>query len=231
MVTIIEMAPAMAREPVEKIAPSSGVKSVVPQVGQPAPRAINPVMRLAFSTPAELAPFSSRFFCQRNTIRPTKIPCNKLKKKVGSQSIKIWLIPKILKKASFKIVMVPEKPVAAISSNLEKPPASKLINIAKKIKVGTKPYQKRFSLVASKIPLPANTKLSSHFLQFIKIIISRLDGSCQILLPHVVNSVGVPLRICHPSIYNIFMICQVILQHEKCKKSILTRIVAMLKWK
>lgn len=81
--------------------------------------------------------------------------------------MKIWLMPKILRKESLKIVTVPEKPVAAISSNLEKPPASKFISIAKKIKVGTKPYQKRFSLVASRIPFPAKIKSSNHFLQFI----------------------------------------------------------------
>lgn len=86
IVTIIEMAPAMAREPVEKIAPRSGVSRVVPQVGQPAPRAISPVIMPAFSTPAELAPFSSRFLCQRKTIKPTKAPWSRHKRKMGNQS-------------------------------------------------------------------------------------------------------------------------------------------------
>ncbi len=39
-----ETAPAMARLPVEKMAPMRGVMRVTPQVGQPAPRAIRPVM-------------------------------------------------------------------------------------------------------------------------------------------------------------------------------------------
>ena len=161
---MVEMAPAIAREPVEKIAPRSGVRSVVPQVGQPAPSATSPAMRPAFSRLAELF---SLFLRQRKIIRPIKIPCKKANRKVGSQSTKIWLIPKILRKASFKIVMVPSKPVAAISSNLENPPARRLISIAKKIKVGMKPNQKRLSRVASRMPLPAKINSSSHFLQFI----------------------------------------------------------------
>lgn len=47
-VTIVERTPAMARLPLLKTAPMSGVRSVVPQVGQPAPKAINPVMMPAF---------------------------------------------------------------------------------------------------------------------------------------------------------------------------------------
>lgn len=39
-----ETAPAMARLPVEKMAPMRGVMRVTPQVGQPAPRAMRPVM-------------------------------------------------------------------------------------------------------------------------------------------------------------------------------------------
>ena len=47
--------PAMARLPVEKMAPRSGVRRVTPQVGQPAPIAIRPVMMPAFSRLAELS--------------------------------------------------------------------------------------------------------------------------------------------------------------------------------
>ena len=54
-VVIAEIVPAMERLLVEKIAPTSGVIRVVPQVGQPAPRAISPVMIPAFSIFAELA--------------------------------------------------------------------------------------------------------------------------------------------------------------------------------
>ncbi len=43
-VRIEETAPAMARLLVEKMAPIKGVMRVTPQVGQPAPRAIRPVM-------------------------------------------------------------------------------------------------------------------------------------------------------------------------------------------
>jgi hypothetical protein len=39
--------------------------------------------------------------------------------------------------------------------------------VPKNIKDGTKPAQKRFSLVASKMPFPAKTKPSNHFLQLI----------------------------------------------------------------
>ena len=48
MVTTIEIVPAIARLPVEKMAPIRGVMRVAPQVGQPAPRAIRPVMIPAF---------------------------------------------------------------------------------------------------------------------------------------------------------------------------------------
>ena len=60
-----------------------------------------------------------------------------------------------------------------MSSNLEVPPESRFIKIPKKIKLGIKPYQKRFSLVASRMPLPASTKSSNHFLQFINSIIAQ----------------------------------------------------------
>ena len=49
IVTMVEMVPAMARLPVLKMAPMSGVMRVAPQVGQPAPRAMRPVMMPAFS--------------------------------------------------------------------------------------------------------------------------------------------------------------------------------------
>lgn len=65
------------------------------------------------------------------------------------------------------------KPSAPMSSNLEVPPASRFISKPKKKKLGTKPYQKRFSRVANNIPLPASAKPSSHFLQFINIIIAH----------------------------------------------------------
>ena len=71
VVTIVEIVPAMARVPVEKMADIKGVRRVVPQVGQPAPRAISPVIIPAFS---RLAEFCSRFLFQRRTIRPIKIP-------------------------------------------------------------------------------------------------------------------------------------------------------------
>ena len=98
MVTIVEIVPVIARLPEEKIAPTSGVIKVVPQVGQPAPRAIKPVMMPAFSTLAELEVTSvgtaldlagdftgvtpdfvvtadCLFLCQRKTMRPIKILC------------------------------------------------------------------------------------------------------------------------------------------------------------
>lgn len=85
IVTIVEMVPAIARLPVLKIAPIRGVSRVVPQVGQPAPRAISPVIIPAFS---RLAEFCSCFFFQSSVIKPIKIPCKREIKKVGSQSRK-----------------------------------------------------------------------------------------------------------------------------------------------
>lgn len=49
----------------------------------------------------------------------------------------------------------------------EVPPESRFNKSPKNKKLIIKPHQKRFSLVASKIPLPAKVKSSSHFLQFI----------------------------------------------------------------
>ncbi len=77
-VTMVEIAPVMARLPEEKIAPISGVRSVVPQVGQPAPRAIRPVIMPAFSTLAELeVEAASCFLCQRKTMRPIRALCKR----------------------------------------------------------------------------------------------------------------------------------------------------------
>ena len=88
IVIIVDMVPAIARLPVEKIAPISGVNRVVPQVGQPAPNAIKPVMMPARS---RLAEFCSFFFFQSNTIRPINIPCRIDMEKMGSQSRNGWL--------------------------------------------------------------------------------------------------------------------------------------------
>ena len=170
---MVEIVPVIARPPVEKIAPRSGVRRVVPQVGQPAPRAISPVMIPAFSTLAEF--FESLEWCflfHNNTMRPIKVPCSTDMAKIGSQSKNGWLIPKMLIKLSHKIWSPCGKPRANMSSNLEKPPESIFIRTPKNIKVGTKPHQKRFSLVASRMPLPAMTKSSNHFLQFIVMIIA-----------------------------------------------------------
>lgn len=84
-VTMMDTVPAIARLPVLKNAAMSGVRSVVPQVGQPAPRAINPVIIPAFS---RLAALFSRFFFHKTTIKPISVPCNKAIKKIGSQSRK-----------------------------------------------------------------------------------------------------------------------------------------------
>ena len=61
-----------------------------------------------------------------------------------------------------------------MSSNFPVPLASRFINMPKKIKDGMNPYQKRFSFVAKRIPFPAKTNPSSHFLQFIRIIITLI---------------------------------------------------------
>lgn len=169
-VIMVETVPAMASPPVEKMAPISGVMRVAPQVGQPAPRAIKPATMLALSRSAELC----LFLLQRRTIRPIRMPCNTAMAKIGSQSKKGWPKPKIDKKLSQMIKRLSGRPRAAISLNLAVPLASRFINVPKKIKLGIKPYQKRFSLVASKIPLPAKTKSSSHFLQFIARIIAQI---------------------------------------------------------
>lgn len=166
---MVEIVPAIASPPVEKIAPIRGVSRVVPQVGQPAPRAIRPVMIPAFS---RLAAFWAFFFCHRRTIRPIKMPWSRLMAKIGSQSRNGWLIPKMPRKLSPIMRKPSGKPRILISSNLDSPPESKFMRSPKKRKPGTKPYQKRFSLVASRMPLPAKTKPSSHFLQFIILIIS-----------------------------------------------------------
>ena len=163
-VTIVEIVPAIARLPVEKKAPIRGVMRVVPQVGQPAPRAMRPVMMPARS---RLAAFCFFFLCQRRTIRPMRIPCNKAIQKTGNQSRKGWPMPKMARKLSLIMRSPSGKPRSRISSNLERPPARRFMRRPNKRKAGMKPYQKRFSFVASRIPLPARTKPSSHLLQFI----------------------------------------------------------------
>lgn len=168
---MVEMVPASARPPVEAKAPIRGVSRVVPQVGQPAPRAISPVMMPAFWTLAELSEWA-RFLCQSKAIRPIRTLWSVAMAKIGSQSRKGLPMPKMARKESARILMVPEKPVAYISSNLEKPPERRFISMPKKMKLIIKPIQKRFSLVASKMPLLAKIKPSNHFLQFIIIIIT-----------------------------------------------------------
>ena len=166
-VTIVEIAPVMARPPVEKIAPINGVMRVVPQVGQPAPSAMRPVIMPAFSIFSEfLVPFS-RFLLHSSTINPINVPCNKEIRKIGNQSKNGWLKPKMLIKLSPSICSPLGKPKVKSKLILEVPPDNKFIKKPKNKNAGTKPNQKRFSLVASKIPLPAKANSSSHFLQFI----------------------------------------------------------------
>ncbi len=174
IVIAVEMVPAIARLPVEKNAPISGVIRVTPQVGQPAPRAIRPVMMPALLRFSEFldALLSARFLFQRRTMIPIKIPCNMESANTGSQSRKGWLMPKMARKLLPRILRLFSRPVEAMSSNFAVPPARRFINIPKKKKLGMKPYQKRFSLVASRIPLPAKTNSSNHFCQFISIIIA-----------------------------------------------------------
>ena len=163
------MAPAMARLPVLKKTPMRGVIRVVPQVGQPAPSAMSPVMIPACS---RLAAFCSRFFCQRKTVSPIRIPWSRAMKKVGSQSKNGWLMPKTAIKLSQMMRSPLGKPRRRINSNFDKPPESRFIKSPKNRKAGMNPYQKRFSFVASRIPLPAKTKSSSHFLQFMYKIVT-----------------------------------------------------------
>ena len=103
---------------------------------------------------------------------PIKIPCKMEMRKMGSQSRKGWLMPKMARKLSAMILRLSGKPMAAMSSNLAVPPERRFISRPKKRKLGIKPHQKRFSLAASRIPLPAKANSSSHFLQFINIIIT-----------------------------------------------------------
>ena len=88
---MVEMVPVTASPPVEKIAPRRGVSKVVPQVGQPAPSAIRPVIRPAFSRFSEfleLLMVDSRFLFQRKTISPMRSPCKIEMAKIGIQSRK-----------------------------------------------------------------------------------------------------------------------------------------------
>ncbi len=172
---IVETAPVMARPLVEKIAPNSGVSKVVPQVGQPAPSAMSPVIILAFSMFSEFLEPSVRFLCQRSTMRPIRMPWSKEIRKIGSHSRKILLTPKTPIKASPRILMVPENPLAAIRSNLAKPPERRFSKTPKNRKVMIKPHRKRRSLVASKTPFDAKTNSSSHFLQFMPFIIAQVE--------------------------------------------------------
>lgn len=162
---MVETVPVMARPLVEKIAPINGVSRVVPQVGQPAPSAISPVIMPAFS---RLAEFCSFFLFQRKTMSPINVPCKMDIAKIGNQSRNGWFMPKMAIKLEPKICKLAGNPRADMSSNLANPPESKFIKNPKNKNDGTKPYQKRFSLVVSKIPLPAKTNSSSHFLQFIQ---------------------------------------------------------------
>ena len=116
-----------------------------------------------------------RFLFHNKTIKPIKIACKRLIKKMGSQSKNGWPTPKIARKLWPKIRKACGKPNANIRLNFEVPPARRFISKPKNKKVGTKPNQKRFSLVASKMPLPARTKSSHHFLQFINIIITQYN--------------------------------------------------------
>lgn len=102
------------------------------------------------------------------------MPCKTARAKMGSQSRKGWPMPKIARKPSPMILRLSGKPKAPMSSNLAKPPWSKFMRRPKKRKPGTKPYQKRFSFVASKMPLPAKTNSSSHLRQFIRTIIAQM---------------------------------------------------------
>ena len=171
MVIMVEMAPVIARLLEEKIAPMRGVMRVVPQVGQPAPRAIRPVIMPAFSTLAELeavAPW--RFLCQRSTMRPMRVLWRRVIKKVKSQSRMGTLKPKMPRKAFRMSLRLFGKPSKPIISKLVVPAERKFSRVPKIINDGTKPVQKRFSLVASRMPLPAKTKPSNHFLQFMDLL-------------------------------------------------------------
>ncbi len=183
IVTILEIVPAIARPPVEKIAPRSGVRRVTPQVGQPAPRAIRPVMRPAlpiFSAVEVCSVFEDLFgffeveteglwdFLWINrTIMPIKMLCKMEMAKIGSQSRKGSPMPKMAMRFSQMILSPSGKPRMPIISNLEVPEERRFMIKPKKKKLGIKPYQKCFSLVASKMPLPAKMNSSHHFLQFI----------------------------------------------------------------
>ena len=122
VVTMMEIVPVIASPLVEKMAPRSGVRRVVPQVGQPAPRAMRPVMIPAFSTPLALLVLSERFLSQRKTMSPMRVLWSRQMAKVGSQSRKGWLMPKLERKASPRILRLFGKPRVPMSSNLAKPP-------------------------------------------------------------------------------------------------------------
>lgn len=85
---MVDSVPVTASPPVEKMAPSRGVSRVVPQVGQPAPKAMSPVMMPAFSRLAALVESVDclRFLFHNNTISPMRVPWSMQIANVGSQS-------------------------------------------------------------------------------------------------------------------------------------------------
>lgn len=87
-VTMVDIVPVTASPPVEKMAPRRGVSRVVPQVGQPAPKAMSPVMMPAFSRLAALVELAdcSRFLFHNNTISPMRVPWSMQIANVGNQS-------------------------------------------------------------------------------------------------------------------------------------------------
>ena len=116
---MVEIVLAMVRLPVLKSTPSSGVSKVVPQVGQPAPMAIRPVIMPARS---RLAAFCSLLFSHKRATSPMRIPCKSEILKIGNQSRKGWLMPKVAMMALPIILRLFGKPRAPMSSNLAKPP-------------------------------------------------------------------------------------------------------------
>ncbi len=162
---MVEIVPAIARLLVEKNVPSSGVSNVVPQVGHPAPSAIRPVMMPAFSIFSELF---FRFLFQRIMIRPISVLCSSVIKKIEIQSKNSWLIPKIARNVSRIILRLSKGPSVKIRLSLEVPLESRFMRKPNSRKLGINPYQKRFSLVARRMPLPAKIKSSNHFLQFME---------------------------------------------------------------
>ena len=108
IVIIAESAPAIAKVLPLKIVVIIGMRSEVPQVGQPAPRTARPVTRPAEVRASEAA--LKRFLLrQTTTIRPIKMARIRQIKKIGSQSRKVLLTPKRPKKALPSIPRAVEK--------------------------------------------------------------------------------------------------------------------------